>query len=592
MYQPQHDGLNSNESILVSSALTGGSFQQIFADTAAQGIDDSIYAEPLYLPNVVLTTSGCSPDCQEDVVFVATEGDTVYAFDADAAGNALWTTSLLTGGRTHVDEFTDTTCRNITPGTSGLQVNVGITGTPVIDISANSATGSTVTTGTLYVSAASKLCNAPCKGTLTYTYYQTLFALNITNGAIIAQTDISPTDSHGLVTWEPQYANQRGALLFENGNVYVPFASHCDANTWAGWLVSYQLTSGPALTEQATWLITPETVDTVNHSGIWGAGAGASADENGYIYAATSNGPYTVMANTGLDPTSCTPDTSLGYTYCNYVDSVVKLDSSLNVLDYFSPGDQTNRTTNDYDMGSGGAMIVPPQSSMGHSVALLVQGGKEGDLFLVNRVTRHMGGYSGIPYSDNVQQAIYGKAVLNSGNPANGLCYGYTSASDECGMYSSPAWWNEGNTSSPYNSLVFVGPEGNRATGANPGTIVQYTLHQSGILSSYQLVLATPTPVVTTDDPLAFPGTTPVISSASTTSSYAVLWYINNGTFKDTGGNAVFRAYDAALLGGSLWNSTGRSGADAAGPAIQFTVPTIANAHAYVGGYRQLLIRA
>lgn len=576
MYQPERDGLNLNESTLTSSLITGGNFHKKFAVT----VDDSIYAEPLYLPQVVLASSICTTNCTHDMVIVATENAKVYAFDA-GNGTALWSTQLLDSlsGRSHVNELTDLACMDIAPDRADGQHYVGVTGTPVIDLTANILLSTTsIKAGTMYVVT-------PSEGS-TGTFYQTLFALDVTSGAVLSDIDISLTAPSGSTyAWDALDANQRGALLFQNGNVYVPFGSHCDSGGWAGWLASYTYASGSFGSGPTnSWLVTPaHDSGGNNRGGIWGAGAGPAGDEDGSsasIFATTGNGAYDIQS--GSSETSCVPVVT--GVPCDYSNSIVKLDASLSVKDYFTPGNESVRTVHDFDLGSGGALIVPTQTS-GNPANMLVQGGKEGDLFLINRDTGSMGGYSGVAYQDLILQGIYGKDSLNGGDPTKGLCYGFVNT-DECGMWSSPAWWNGGNTTPPYESYVYVGPMGNQSGLNFPGEIVQYTLQQTGSPLKYQLVLGS----TTSDDSLAFPGTTPVISAASSGTTNAVLWYINSFDWMTVSGtHATLRAYDAASLGtGALWTSG--TGSDAAGPPIKFTIPTVANGRVYVGGFQKLTV--
>jgi hypothetical protein len=620
MYYPQRVGLNQNESTLTKSAITGaGGMQYAFRETSSS-IDDQIYAQPLYLPSVCCFTG----DSTHNVVYVATENNSVYAFDADTGGDGsggsyLWYANLTPSDSSPVPESADLGCTNINPNIHD-NGNVGITGTPVIDISANDPSDGTITTGTMYVVAASVSppgCTPadPTPPPTGCIYTQTLYALSVVNGSTIASTPIQPTantwttgdveSTHSFVTHDSRRDNQRGALLFQSGNVYIPFSSHCDKPPWSGWLVPYSL-SGSTLTLGSTpFLIDPQQDSSGNiESSIWGAGAGTAGDGT-YIYTATGNGFYDITPDSEITSGSCTTT----YYACNYADSLVKLNSSLAIQDFFSPADAASRPMNDWDMGSGGTMVIPDQplcAPYGCVKGMLVQGGKEGNLYLVNKATTMMGGYQkGTSLGDSVLWEILGNAGLNGGDPSNGLCFGYTSPQDECGMWSSAAWWNNGtsqSTSTPYLSYVYVAPEGNTSgTGETKGEIIQYTLcpgsnstFSGQCPSPYDtqpgLVLAS-THVVSTDDPLVFPGLTPIITTASQTSTSAVLWALDNGNYSKNSPNnfAVVYAYNATTLDTSFWNTTS-GGSLTAGGAVQFTVPMIANGKVYVGGNQQLTV--
>lgn len=180
MYNSLRLGLNVNEGTLTRTAINAVHGLQI---GFTEPVDDAIYAQPLYLPQVV--TSGGT----YNLVYVATENNTVYAFDADAGGTAKWQRSLTPTGSSPVNEKNDlNACNNINPMIPPYSGNVGITGTPVIDISAN-ISPTTVTKGTLYAVAASK---SPSGCTSGCTFVQKLFALDVTSGGILDSIDISP----------------------------------------------------------------------------------------------------------------------------------------------------------------------------------------------------------------------------------------------------------------------------------------------------------------------------------------------------------------------------------------------------------------
>jgi hypothetical protein len=622
MYENQRLGLNQNESALTKSAITGSGMQIAFTEGSSR-IDDQIYGQPLYLPSVAI---GTTP--YPNVVYVATESNTVYAFDADSGGAALWHDNLTPPLSAPVNESIDTGCTNINPTYGTMSPtssgNVGITGTPVIDISANTSHTS-ITIGTLYVVAAS-VSPASCATVWSTgcTFTQTLYALDVVAGTVKAHTTINPSattyTSGGssstlyFSTYDARHANQRGALLLQadsdgNNIVYIPFSSHCDNDPWAGWLVGYSLSNSPyTLTQESSWLVDPQE-DTSGHNdgSIWGAGNGPAGDGTA-IYTVTGNGPYDITPDTEISSGSCTYDTSL-YNACNYSDSIIKLDSGLTPKDFFSPADAASRQANDWDMGSGGVMVVPDQPSGSNPTGMLIQGGKEGNLYLVNRSTGYMGGFTtGSGGIDNIPWEVLGNATLNdpdSGDTVDlskGLCFAYTDTNtDECGMWSSAAWWNAGHaqgSSSPYTSYVYVAPEGNTFNDGNQGEIIQYTLCPGAtglgsICSAYTtsagLVLAS-TPVVSTDDPLEYPGLTPVITTASETSTSAVLWALDNSAFANSSSsnNAILFGYDATTLGTAFFNSSTSS--INPGAAVKFTIPTVANGKIYVGGNQQLTV--
>ena len=330
------DGQYSNETILNQSNVNVTDFGK----RVSYPVDGQVYAQPLYVPNLTINGS------LHNVVFAATENDTVYAFDADAtsAGAPLWQASLLPSGATAVPNSA-VNCGDLTPV-------IGITSTPVIDPSTN----------TMYV-----VSYDDEGGSLVYR----LHALNILTGK-----DISPAvvisgsapgtgggSSGGMVSFNPGTNRQRSALLFANGKVYVAFSSFCDVGTYHGWIFSYSY-NGSAFTQVNA------NADTPNGSegGIWGGDSGTAADPSGNIYYSSGNGTFD--ANTGG------PD---------YGDSEVKLNGSLQVQDYFTPYNQLCLDQGDVDLGAGGPLLIPGANVM-------ISGGKEGRPYVMN--TTNMGKYT------------------------------------------------------------------------------------------------------------------------------------------------------------------------------------------------------
>lgn len=218
----------------------------------------------------------------------------------------------------------------------------------------------------------------------------------------------------------------------------------------------------------------------------------------------------------------------------DYGESVVKLGppsgTSLPVLDYFTPYNVNTLDTNDKDIGSSGLVLLPDQT--GPVAHLLVQGDKSGDLYLINR--DNMGKYN----STNNSQIVQFLPAVNKG------------------MWSSPAWWN---------NSVYVG--------GNASTLKAFTFNTTtGLLST--------TPTSQTAARYGYPGTTVSISANGTTNG--IVWAMNNSTYKSTTGTANLVAYDATNLSDQLYSSNINGARDNPGPAIKFSVPTVANGKVYV----------
>jgi hypothetical protein len=327
-YDNQRTGAIVSETMLTTANVNTAAFGKRFTDP----VDAQIYAEPLYVANVSIPNQGT-----HNVVYIATENDSVYAFDADTGGPPLWQRSFLSPGVTPIPS-TDTGCTQIVP-------IIGITATPVIDSA----------TGTIYVVAQTKENG---------TYVHRLHALDITTGGERSNRPvvISPTaqGSGGTITFDTLRQKERAALLLVGNTVYLGASSHCDIEPYHGWLVGFDKSS---LNQTAVFNTTPDG----SEAAIWNSDGGPSADAEGQIYVSTGNGTFD--ANTGG------PD---------YGDSFIKLDpSALGVLDYFTPFNQAMLSDDDLDLGSGALMLLPDQP--GANPHLAVSGGKGATLYLVNR---------------------------------------------------------------------------------------------------------------------------------------------------------------------------------------------------------------
>ncbi len=331
-YDTARTGAVLNETILTASNVNVNTFGKLFS----LPVDGQIYAQPLYIPSVTIPQRGV-----HNVLYVATENNSVYAFDADSAGSPLWKVNLGPA-------MPQTVC--CLPKDLGPQI--GILSTPVIDPNS----------GLLYVVAES------------YENQAALFrlhALDITTGAdrltpVVIRGSVrgnSSDSQNGVLAFAPIWHWQRPGLLLANGNIYIGFGSHGDQNPYHGWLFAY---SAATLQQTGVLCFSPDESD----NGVWQGGVGLAADANGYVYLETGNGPLDANAG-GAD----------------YGDSVVKVGTSgggLTVLDYFSPSTQAHDATVDEDLGSAGVMLIPGTS-------LGAAGGKNGKLYLFN--TGNLGGF-------------------------------------------------------------------------------------------------------------------------------------------------------------------------------------------------------
>lgn len=355
-YDNARTGWNPHETGLSVAGVRHG-----FGLRFTQPVDGQVYAQPLFVSGVVIPGKGT-----RDVVYVATQGDSVYAFDANANVPALWRRRLVPAGEAPL-LFTDI------GGCPNIQPQIGITGTPAINRATNS----------LYVVAKTKSTDGKH-------VHQRLHALDLTTGADkhgspveIGASVRGAGDGHdgtGHIQFDPKWHLNRPGLLLSNGSVYVAFGSHCDANIYHGWVLRYDAAT---LRQLGVFNTSPDH----GHGGaIWQSGAGLAADDAGHVYAVTGNGPFD--ADTGGR---------------DYGDSVVQLRPDLTVADFFTPANQGDLNARDKDLGSGGAMVLPPQA--GPHPHLLVTCGKEGAIYLIDR--QSMGQYKKGPGgSDRVVQRL------------------------------------------------------------------------------------------------------------------------------------------------------------------------------------------
>ena len=355
-------GQNLKESILTPQSLNSNTFGKIFS----YSVDGQIYAQPLYVPNVSIPSQGT-----HNVIYLATENDSVYAFDADGLSSApLWQDSFIDppGGVTTVPCINACTIYPV----------YGITSTPVIDPA----------TSTMYL-----LARTAENGV----YVQRLHALDIATGAekfggpVAISASVPGTGEgsvNGMVSFDPLRELQRTALLLMNGTVYIAWAGQ------HGWIMGY---SAQTLSQVAVFNTSPNS----KLANVWQSGSGLAADDSGNIYATLADGLFDVNLQ-GID----------------YGDSVLKLRGDLHVLDYFAPMDESCRKSNDLDLGSAGPMLLTNQGSGPDEVIITGKGGDpcEGSapIYVLNQ--QDMGGYD--PQQDHDLQTVSGSPSGYWSNPA------------------------------------------------------------------------------------------------------------------------------------------------------------------------------
>lgn len=360
-YDNFRTGQDLSETVLTPTSVASGQFQKLFS----YAVDGDVYAQPLYLFNVNIPGSGA-----HNVIYVATEHDSVYALDADsnAAGNSapLWQTSFLdpAHGITTIASG-DVNCNG------AIAPEIGITSTPVIDLNTN----------TIYVLAETKENGD---------FFHRLHALDITTGAEKFGGPVTISGSvsgsglgsvMGTLTFDPLMHLNRPGLLLSGGSVIIAWSSNCDNSPFHGWVMAYGKTT---LHQQGIWAATPNG----NGGGIWMSGGGTTADASGHIFLATGNGTF---------DTTGTPS--------DFGDSIMRLTlsgSGITTADYFTPFDQGALDQADHDLGSGGVLLLPDQP--GAHVHEAVEAGKEGSIYVVDRDS--LGHYNPADNSQIVQNII------------------------------------------------------------------------------------------------------------------------------------------------------------------------------------------
>jgi PQQ-like domain len=400
-------GQNLLETILSPANVNSTDFGLKFT----LAVDGKVDAQPLYVPALSIASA------THNVVYVATENDTLYAFDADT-GTQLWRQSILNGENPSDDRG----CSQVTP-------EIGITSTPVIDLGSGPH-------GTIYLVAMTK--------DSSNNYHQRLHAIDLVThteefgGPIEVQATYPKTS--GVTTFVPQQYKERAALLLLNGVVYTSWTSHCDDGPYSAWIMGYNESS---LSQVTVLDLTPNG----NDGSIWQAGAGPAVDPGGNIYFLLANGTF----DTSLNAAGLPSEGDYGNGFMN-----VSTNGGLSVVDYFTMSNTVSESNGDEDLGSGGAMVLPTlNDALGHPRELAVGAGKDGNAYVVDR--NNMG-----KFNKNNDSAIYQQFALGGS------------------VYSSPAWFNntlfygpvgQQLSAYPYSGGSFASPTSNSSASFEyPGT--------------------------------------------------------------------------------------------------------------------------
>jgi hypothetical protein len=482
-YNNARTGENPSETTLTPNNVNPRTFGKLFS----LQVSGDVYAQPLYLAGLEIPGKG-----KHDVLFVATEHDSVYAFDANKKAPPLWRVDFADASKQVTPiPGQDLRCPFINP-------EVGITSTPVID----------PRRGILFVLARTK---EQISGASPQ-FVQRLHALDVTTGK---ETAVSPVvikatavaehraDQRREIPFDPLIENPRAALLLVNGTVYLSWGSACDEGDYYGWVMAYD---AQTLQQKAVLNTSPNG----NKSGIWQSDTGPAADSNGDVFVVTGNG--------GFDANN--------HDYGDTMLKVTLAGNNLSVSDYFTPHDQQTLSDKDQDLGAGGPVLLPDQSGAHPHLALV--GGKDGNLFVVDR--DHMGQYHAA--TNDVVQTVSLKGYLHA----------------------APAYWNQ-------HVYVF----------GDNDVLHQLTVRDGKLEPAHDGSMG---PVD--------PGATPTISANGDRDGIA--WTVSTRAWRPFPETiAVLHAYDATDVSRELYRSDENSDRDRAGISLRFTIPTVVSGRVYVG---------
>ncbi|HUB24149.1 MAG TPA: fibronectin type III domain-containing protein [Tepidisphaeraceae bacterium] len=542
-------GQNLTEISLTPTNVNADTFGKLSNTT----VDGQVYAQPLYVPSVNITTG--SYQGTHNVAYVATENDSLYAIDS-LSGTILWKDSFLVAepGLANVTNVGPVTSSDV--NTSDITPIIGITGTPVIDggyIYLAAATkqivgGSTVSPHFVYTLYKVDLSSGSYTSTVigdttyntstsAYTYNSGPYVLDPAGaGAGVVTATINGT-LQNVDYFNALRANNRSALTAYDGNVYISFASHGDNTPYHGWILGY---SESTLAPSAVFNADPNGSDT----GIWEGGGAISIDPEGYMYVETGNGTFDTTLNAAGFPI----DGDYGDSFIKIaIDSTTSQNNQningwgLKVVDYFTPQNQASLSSADQDLGSGGPLVLPATAgsiTIGSASApnLLVGSGKDGTIYLINR--DNMGKYSSS--TDNIVQEIGG-----------GL--------GGAGSFDTPSFYYNGTSAIIYYAAAH-------------DSMRAFTI-ANGLIS----IAPTVSP-----DTFGLEGAT--LSISANGDSDGVVWGIDGGT-------SELRAYNAAnIAAGAIYSTATNSPRDSLGSAVKFTVPTVADGEVFVGTSDSLVI--
>ncbi len=529
-YNPQITGQDLQETTLTPANVNPAQFGKL-ADTQ---VDGYVYAQPLYMAGLMI---GGTP---HNVVFVATEHDSLYAFDVvnnpntptGISLNQLWQRSFIDPAN------------GINPvptgdvGSGDIVPEIGITGAPVIDAATN----------TLYLVAKTK----EVRGDGNH-YVQKLYAIDISSATGANKTapftigdskggegyanqtttihvaGSGADSSGGDIRFDAYRENQRSSLQLLGSRVYIGWASHGDQGAYHGWIIGFDKTT----LQPVNWF---NTTPNARAAGLWQS-EGAISTDGTYLYFALGNGFN--GPNPAFDPT-----------HGNYSESVVKLDPSqpglMPVADYFTPFNWQSLDNSDADLGSGGVMLLPDAVGSTAHPHLMVETGKDGHIYLIDR--DNMGKFNATT-NMIVQDVVAGPG----------------------GVWGNPAFYQESASS---GLLIYHGSGSD--TREFRITNGQIQLISSGNYIAYR-----------SNQSFGFPGAQPIITGNGADNTTALDFELQSDNYGTQGPEAlhVYMTRPTATTGTmpELYNSNMTGLRDKLAGSVKFTTSIVSNGWVFVG---------
>jgi hypothetical protein len=561
-YGNSRPGANLNENKLKKSNVKGNTFGKL----AFRNVDGNIYAQPL----IVSQAAVVNKPTPLNVVIVATEHNSVYAFDADdlspdpATGEttkALWHTGPGPQGFGNpVDSLTLSQRIGDGTGCVDLTTEIGITSTPAIKLTQTTAPKQ----GVIFVAS---------KSTIGTQFSYTLFALNLTDGKTIGTgvpIEGSVPGPGGMINFDALHQLNRPALLLDQNTLYIAFGGHCDTGDYRGWVFAYDVSdpSNPKKLDVFSTTLTRRANegDTNGRGGIWMSGSGLAAVD-GSLFFTTGDGTYNVTNPTALE-------------LANSAVKIGLVGGNIQVQDWYAPlNAQNGNNVNGFDMkafdldlGSAGPVPIPNSH-------LLLLGGKEGRWYLVDRNAMGKGTKLSL-HSFQVTRAPQPR-VANPAKSGDVLFWN---------IHGAPVIWplagqmfayvmGEEDFLKQYRLIPDAGPAG-------------WKFASDAFFKKSKETVGLPPPNVLNDptrNMIFMPGGFLTLSANGTDASTGIVWatmpFAENANHAVVRG--VLRAFDAMDVSkGELWDSE-QSGKDGLGFFAKYNPPVVANGKVYVAAFQQ-----